>query len=256
MAHAALTTLGTSQFDSTIFYIILLVINLGCLTFIFAYYKEMGQLVDYNNDLTRDGFLYIFAGVIVMLLVSTFFTLPFKTTALYVPMFSSTPLSFNLGTFTWSALYNLGLIANAEETTKLVGHNSIYMYLSSSHPGWSKKRIYGTLTYAGIVGVVSPILFWATLHAYVAYVGLIVWQLVAAAFVSGLILFYVMYKTRSLLAAILTHGLFNLVVLTAAGMGWLAIAYTVTPVMLIPFSLMSLALAAQSWRRQKKLKLK
>jgi len=215
MAHAMLAGMGTAAQTQVLFYAVLLIMNLICLLIIFVNYKEQFQLVDYNESLNRDNFLYVLGGVVGVLVASTLLSRPYGVnSALYVPLFAEAlPLFANLPQIATQILYNFALVANSEETTKLVGHNALYMALVSHFPESEK--------YAKYVSVVVPVGFWSCLHAYVAYVGPMMWQLVAAAFFSGLIIFAVMWKTRSLLAAITVHGLYNVIVMTASTLGLL-----------------------------------
>jgi len=241
VAHA---WLSANKDQTIVFYVALLLINLICLGFIYMYYKEQGQLVDYNDDMSRDSFLYILGGVVGMLMISIIVTAPWRTSSIYVPLFAI-EISTEVQTVVFAALYNFALVSNSEETTKLVMHNAIYMYLDS-FPRLQKKQG-ATKT----VAVVVPIGFWAGLHAYIAYIGVLQWPLVASAFFSGLVLFAVLYKNQSLLAAIFTHGLFNVIVLVAAGMNWLSLAYMLTPILLLPMAIFNLALILITLKRKK-----
>lgn len=257
VAHAWLSSINTAEYQNNVFYVGLLLCNLLCLLFIYTYYREDGQLVDYNNDMTVESYIYIIAAIVIMFMVSAVFTAPYKTTAIYVPTFATTSfaLSFNFSAFSYAALYNIALVANAEETTKLVGHNALYMYLNGS--GRNRRERYITfhnykISLVKFVAIVVPIAFWACLHAYIAYVGSLLWPLVLSAFVSGIVLYYVMHKNCSVLAAIITHGIFNLIVVTFAGMGWLSVAYTVAPgflTVMVAFNVVCLVLGVISRKR-------
>ncbi|MDH5689925.1 MAG: CPBP family intramembrane metalloprotease [Candidatus Bathyarchaeota archaeon] len=219
-AHALLSTSGTPMRDEVIFYLVLLLMNFMSLILIRQHYQEQGQLLDYNENLTDKALSYILLGTTGVFFFSVIISRPWTSSVIHVPTFAVTLSTFNLESFCFALLYNFGLIANAEETTKLVGHNTIYMYLQSQwHAKWAEREKWAK----GIAATV-PVLFWASLHAYIAYIGPILWQLVLAAFVAGLIMFYVIWKTMSLLAAIAVHGLYNVIVLTAYGMGLLTVA--------------------------------
>jgi len=96
-------------------------------------------------------------------------------------------------------LYNFVLVAPAEENVKLMGMLALY------------RKTQNELLSVGL-----PVGVWAALHAYHAYLGEVMPILVASAFLSGLILFAVLKYTQSLENAIISHGLYNsLVVLTS-----------------------------------------
>jgi len=240
VAHAALSTQGTSEYSVVIFYVIILAMNLIALILLYLY-GDIKQFVEYNENMAPSAFVWVLGGLIAVFFVAVIITSQYKTTSIFVPNFTISGIAaVGLTSIMWSVLYNVGLVANAEETTKLVGINAIYMYLNDNFEGLGETTIK-----AIAVGV--PVGFWALLHAYVAYVGPLMWPLVASAFVAGIILFVVMYKTRSLLAAILVHGLYNALVLAGTSMGWLNLSQSntmlmVQPVYLVGLQVMSLTL--------------
>jgi len=233
VAHAALSTQGTSEYSVVIFYVIILAMNLIALILLYLY-GDIKQFVEYNENMMPSAFVWILGGLIAVFFVAAIITSQYKTTSIFVPNFTISGIAaVGLTSIMWSVLYNVGLVANAEETTKLVGINAIYMYLNDNFEGLGETTIK-----AIAVGV--PVGFWALLHAYVAYVGPLMWPLVASAFVAGIILFVVMYKTRSLLAAILVHGLYNVLVLAGTSMGWLNLSQSNTMLMVQPVYLVGL----------------
>jgi len=238
VAHAALSTQGTGQYSVVIFYVIILVMNLVALILIYMYHGEQGQLVDYNENMTPTSFVWILGGLIAVFFVAVVITSQFRTTSIFVPNFTINGITaIGATSLMWSVLYNVGLVANAEETTKLVGINSVFMYLNNNFEWMGETAIK-----AVAVGV--PVGFWAVLHAYVAYVGPLLWPLVASAFAAGLILFVVLYKTKSLLAAILVHGCYNVLVLTGASMGWINESQANNTLMVQPIYLIGLQVIA------------
>jgi len=241
IGHALLSTANTAEQTQVFFYALLLVMNFVCLILIHLYYKEGGQLVDYNENLTERSLIFILIGVLGVFVCCAIITSAWTSSVIYVPTFAF-QIAVDLPAFTTVVLYNIALIANSEETTKLVGHNALYMYLMNHFPK-KKKEV-------EFVSAVLPIGFWATLHAYIAYVGPILWQLVAAAFVAGLIIFAVMWKTKSLLAAITTHGLYNIIVLSAAGLGWMELA--VSPQLLLGMAIVNLILLSITYWSHRK----
>ena len=95
-------------------------------------------------------------------------------------------------------LYNFVLVAPAEENIKLVTTLAL----------WRKFK-------NEFLAIGLPIGVWATLHAYQSYLGALMPVLVVSAFVSGLVLFAVLKYTNSLENAILSHGLYNSLVVVA-----------------------------------------
>jgi hypothetical protein len=199
-----------------IFYTILLSLNWIALILIFMHYQDTRNLVNYVENLSSKDGIMILLAIIGVFVFAAVISRPWTTTAIYVPTFAQINLDFvhfDITLFIMTVLTNFALVANSEETTKLVGHNALYLYLASRYPENDKYNKWAS--------VLAPISFWSVLHAYVAYVGPLVWQLVLAAWAAGMIIFAVLYKTQSLLAAVTVHGTYNVIVITATGMGWL-----------------------------------
>lgn len=233
VAHAALSTQGTSEWPIVLFYVIILVMNLVTLILIYMYTGKEGQLVDYNENMTPSSYVWVLGGLIGVFFVALVITSQFKASSIFVPSFSTVVDTAGVTSLMWSVLYNIGLVANAEETTKLVGINAIYMYLEDNFD-WIGE------TAMKVIAVTIPIGFWAVLHAYVAYVGPLMWPLVASAFAAGIVIFIVMYKTKSLLAAILVHGCYNVLVLSGSAMGWFNVSQSNTVLTIEPVYLISM----------------
>jgi hypothetical protein len=246
-AHAWLQAAasGNSAMQTqVIFYTILLSLNWIALILIFMHYKDTRNLVNYVENLSGKDGITILLAIIGVFVFAAIISRPWTTTAIYVPTFAQIDLDFvhfDFTIFIMTVLTNFALVANSEETTKLIGHNALYLYLSSRYPEYDK--------YDKWASVLAPVTFWSTLHAYVAYVGPLVWQLVLAAWVAGLIIFAVLWKTQSLLAAVTVHGTYNVIVITATGMGWLML----TPGALtfyIGYAVFNLALVLLTWKKK------
>jgi hypothetical protein len=230
-----------------IFYTILLALNWISLILIYVMYKGTRNLVNYMENLTHSAFLYILVAIVGVFIFAAVISRPWKTTAIYVPSFAQINLSFtnfDFGVFIMAILTNFALVANSEETTKLIGHNALYLYLMSKYPE-SPKMATG-------LSVLAPITFWSLLHAYIAYTGPLIWQLVLAAWVAGMIIFAVLWKTQSLLAAITVHGSYNVIVVTATGMGWLMLS---PPALIfwVAYAMFNLTLMVMALRRRTRL---
>jgi membrane protease YdiL (CAAX protease family) len=72
---------------------------------------------------------------------------------------------------------------------------------------------------AKYVAVVAPIAGWALLHTFdnPAYQTQYMLVFVSSAFLAGLLMYYAMSKTKSLLAAMLIHAGYNIVILYLMG---------------------------------------
>jgi len=193
----------------TQFYVSLFTISLlGIFGFKFYYAEETDKFLSFGEDLDGFGFVLILLGVIGCLFISSFLISNFvgqNLTSIVVP----TPkMALQVGAIAlppfWSdVLFTLTLVAPAEECSKLVTTLGFYVWL---------KDVLGKSA-AGVLAIVVPIATWAALHMYVSYHGQYMLVYAGSAFVSGLLIFYVMKKTRSLLAAILVHSFFNVVIL-------------------------------------------
>lgn len=234
-AHTLLLSVGTEQYLQTLFYLVLLLLNVMCLVLLEVFMKGRDwRFFNYLQNLNQEAVLWIMIGVLGVY-VSAVLIQNLVSSAIYIPKVVSLAISgVTLGHVASIFLYNVCLVANAEETTKLVAHQTIYLYLHDRLPEkWLNSKLDEGIS------VTLPIGFWATLHAYVAYVGNIMPQLVVSAFIGGLIIFAVMWKTKSLVAAILVHGIYNTAVLLAISFGWVM---AILPIFLIPIACLNLIL--------------
>ncbi len=194
------------DYPNTYFYLGLLTIFLILLIWLRMYHKESDQLLDYDENLNFEKLMYIAIGIIGVYLTASFIVSKFAKSSIYIP-YQGMDVTY-IGGFQLSGVWNdilfqLVLVAPSEELCKLVLHLALYMKLR----GAFSKPVAKTAS----VGI--PIFFWAMLHAYRAYTGPNMGVLILSAFIGGLIIFYIMYKTRSLLSAILVHGGYNSIVL-------------------------------------------
>ena len=191
-------------YPDTPFYVGMFVIFLVMLVLLRQYHKEheYERLLDYDENLHFDSFIWIALGVAGAYIVSSVIVSQYTKSVIWVPTHN---LELGLGSlllsgFWGDVLYQLVLVAPAEELCKLSLHLAFYMKL---------KGAFSDLP-ARAVSIAAPIFFWSLLHVYA-------WEmhhefmlyLMVAAFVGGLIFFAVMYKTKSVLAAILTHAAYN-----------------------------------------------
>jgi membrane protease YdiL (CAAX protease family) len=199
------------QFDTALFTVSFVVL----LAFKF-YYKDSSMLLDWDENLNMDALVYIVLGVIGSLALSTFLITQFVrsatwTSSIYVPI---THLGLTVG-FTvipkfWSdVLFTITLVVTAEETSKLVTALGLYVWL---------KDLIGK-TFAKIIAIAAPLLGWALLHTFEnpAYQTQYWFVLVSTAVGAGLLMYYAMMKTKSLLSAMLIHAAYNVVLLVLGG---------------------------------------
>ena len=194
------------DYPNTYFYLGLLTIFLILLIWLRIYYKERDQLLDYDENLNFEKLIYIAIGIAGVYLTASFIISKFAKSSIYIP-YQGMDVTY-IGGFQLSGIWNdilfqLVLVAPSEELCKLVLHLAFYMKLREA---FSKSVAKGAS-----IGI--PIFFWAMLHAYRAYTGPNMGVLILSALIGGLIIFYIMYKTRSLLSAILVHAGYNSLVL-------------------------------------------
>lgn len=194
------------DYPNTYFYLGLLTIFLILLIWLRLYYKETKQLLDYDENLNFEKLVYVAVGIVGVFLSASILVRKFVKSSIYIP-YQGLDVTY-VGGFQLSGIWNdilfqLVLVAPSEELCKLVLHLALYMKLRGAFSSQVAK--------GASIGI--PIFFWAMLHAYRAYTGPNMGVLIFSAFVGGLIIFYVMYKTKSLLSAILVHGGYNSLVL-------------------------------------------
>jgi len=194
------------DYPNTYFYLGLLTIFLILLIWLRIYHRETGQLLDYDENLNFEKLTYVALGTVGVYFVASLLVSEFAKTSIYIP-YQGLDVAY-VGGFQLSGVWNdilfqLVLVAPSEELCKLVLHLALYM----------KLRDIFSQTFAKGASIGVPIFFWGMLHAYRAYTGPNMPVLILSALVGGLIIFYVMYKTKSLLSAILVHGGYNSLVL-------------------------------------------
>jgi len=211
-AFSALPIAGfmLANFPNTQFDVSLLVVSLIVLLWFQQYYKETHQLLVYDENLHSMSLVYVVLGVIASLAIATYLTSAYlqqTVSSIYVP---TTKMSLSIGTTIlpafWSdVLFTLTLVAPAEECSKLVSSLGFYVWLKDKIGDWLAK----------VIAIVVPIGMWALLHTYQnpQYMGEYMMVFVGTAFIAGLVIEYIMMKTKSLLAAILCHALYNCVLL-------------------------------------------
>ena len=127
MAHFLLESVETPQFFSVVVvYALIWMASLILLIWIRQYYREISWL-DYDENLRRSHIHLIMLGVAAIYVVEAVVSSPFG--GIYVPHI----LQFATATgIAASVLFNIVLIANAEEKMKLAGHLALYEYLKNN----------------------------------------------------------------------------------------------------------------------------
>lgn len=197
-------------FPDTAFYLSLLVVSLIVLVMFKVWHKDSVSFIEFDQNLHGFSLVLILGGVIGCLGIASFLVTSYThqtMSTIYVP---TTRMGLSVGDLVlpqfWSdVLFTLTLVAPAEETAKLVTTVAAY--------GWLKDKIGSA--FSKLIAIATPIAAWALLHTYrnPSYMGSYMFIMVATAFIAGLVIYFVMYKTKSLLAAYLTHAIYNLVIL-------------------------------------------
>lgn len=198
--HYLLLTFDTPMFATTLFYIVMWIVSTVMLIWMRIYYGETKWL-DYDEDPTREHFTSWLGGLVGVVgaaaVVPRIIEQAFAS-VIYVPspkrMLAATPL--DLWSLMSDVLFNICLVALAEETMKTASHIALY---NSTKNEW--------------ISILIPVGIWAVLHGYTAYTGPLQFPLIAAAFAAGLVIFFLEKHTRSLLAATLLHGTYNSIIL-------------------------------------------
>lgn len=196
--HYLLKTKGTAAETTTWFYVLVWMISLIMLLWIQVYCGRPDGTLDYDENLSRKHVAWLVGGVVAVVLTSSLLVSGVARNALYVPQLN-VETSSSLTVMLDSVLYNFVLVAPAEETMKVMGIMALYHKTRNE-----------------ALSVVTSIGVWATLHGYFAYVGAFMPLLTACAFISGIILYYVMKQTGSILNAIIAHAVYNGIVILSS----------------------------------------
>jgi membrane protease YdiL (CAAX protease family) len=195
------------KYPFTDFYLPMFALGLVVLFGLRHYYQEPDQLVDYDENLDFTSLLYIGAGALGMCVLGGILYRSFSQSMLFIPM---NKLSFTFGQlslngFVSDVLFTIVCVATAEEVLKLDVHLASYIWLKE-HFGIGMAKIVST-------GV--PIVTWAVLHAYqnADLYGSNLTLAISSIALCGVIIFMVMKWRKSLLAAILVHALYNILIL-------------------------------------------
>ena len=197
--------LQQEAYPETPFYASMLVVFLLLLVWMKTYFNDSthARLVDFDENLHPEAIIWIAGGIVGTYLVAAVLTRAFTSSALFVPshMAELSYFGFQMSPMWNDILFQLTLVAPAEELSKLVVMLAIYLRMKGAF-GESMSRL---------VALLVPISFWSLMHVYRNPE----WSMVTivAAVCAGLIMYGVMYKTKNLLGAILTHAGYNIIVI-------------------------------------------
>lgn len=202
-AGVPIVSFWLQDYPDTPFFSGMLVIFLVVLLWMRQYHKESehSRLLDYDENLNFESFMWVGIGAIGVYIASSFIVNQYTSSVIWVPMHN---VELGVGGFQisgfWSdILFQLVLVAAAEELCKLSLHLAFYMKLKESFSDFTSRA----------VSIAAPIAFWALLHVYAWQIYANMTFLLLSAFIAGLIIFWVMYKTKSVMAAILVHFAYN-----------------------------------------------
>jgi len=244
--HYSTKTQGTIYEGMVEFFLYIWLASFISLIAIKMYAKEKKEVMDIDENLQIWHLDYIFAGLLAVEMIAVLFSMiavqaQSIVQAMYVPVLSAVaPLTFQ---FYDDILFNIGLVATAEELSKAVMTRLFYMRLSDSSSG----RAFSVLV---------PIAFWSLLHGYQAYVSLgevVMYVMIAGAFCAGLVMYWVWKETQNILAAIIVHGFHNSIVIVSPLLRDPAISGSLTNVVLVVVAVGIIGvLVARNWSKIRK----
>jgi len=205
IVHFFLSTQGTSLATATTIYAIMWLMSLVILAMLRVYGGRSGQegdLVDYDENVGRAHLPWLIGSVAVIAIIgglaAAAVSRGITVGLLYVPRPSLAQAQGLFGTASVldDVLYNFFLVAQAEESVKLMAILTLY------------RKTRNELVSTGL-----PIGIWAIFHAYMAYVGQGMDMFLIAAFVSGIVLYIILRQTKSLLNAVIAHGIYDTIVI-------------------------------------------
>jgi membrane protease YdiL (CAAX protease family) len=212
VAHSLLLTSGTPWETVSWFYIVMWLASMVILILCRLFYHDVDQF-EYWKPLSQSKLFYVLGGFLAVLFVSSILLRAFtkSSASIWVPQ---PQMALAIGTLSLSSIMNdlffqVALVCNSEET----------LILAFSQIVRKKVATTSYFKYAVPIAIGIPRAGWALLHAYVSYTGALMPILVLSAFISGVIMSYAFYKTKSFMVALLIHFGFNgaIVILNAIG---------------------------------------
>jgi membrane protease YdiL (CAAX protease family) len=205
IVHFLLKTSGTSLEIVTQIYALMWVMSLLILMMLRVYGGSTGQVgdaVDYDENIQRSHLGWLIGTIAVIAIVNGLAAsaaaqgVQLSSWAIHLSSAQVSGTFSNTATVLDDILYNFFLVAQAEETVKVMATLALYrktrnLWLSAALP----------------IGV------WAAFHGYLAYTGGSMDLFIISAFISGVILFVILLKTKSLINAVVAHGAWDCIVL-------------------------------------------
>jgi len=194
------------NYPDTEFFLTLTVLSLFIIVLLKHYHKDREFPFDFDENLTAEKWGWIILCAIVIYGINYTFSnviVAAGFTFITVPV-SAQPMSFvslQFPTYVNDMLFNITLVAPGEELCKLVTITVLFLF--SANYRWISKK--GRLYFS----VALPVGFWAVLHTYGSPQFVEHPLFVLPAFLSGVVLVWLLHKTQSILAAILSHGFHN-----------------------------------------------
>lgn len=199
--HYWTKTQGTSEQASVEFFVIIWLVSFVIAVAMKTWEPRnvVREAVDFDENIQRTSFNYVVIGLVaieVLMVVFGFIAeIMGAFTAIYVPqprLLLTTLTKYD------DILFNITLVATSEETMKVVSIKALY----------AKLHMY---PYGREISILVPIVFWGILHGYQSYLymGAAMWFMIVAAIAAGLVFYWLLDKTKSIIPPIMAHGIHN-----------------------------------------------
>ena len=181
----------------------------------------------YYENLKPLGLMLAVGGSIGMVFISMFFTSILGMNVFSMQLLTVAGANSIITSFLSDSLFTVALVATGEELIKLAGYSEL------------KARKYRVLA------ILVPVGLWAAYHGIQAYGNL--WMIVPA-FINGILLIGLLEATKSFLAPIIAHGLYNSAILfiqymgSSASLPWIPATFEYTDALLVILAVLWVAL--------------
>jgi len=191
MTYFVLKTFG----DPALFSVTITFLVMAAVSMIAALYGEFAGfgLRQYHQDLSRMGLLFTLGAVVGMIVVSSLFVQLWRSVLYYPTVFavlaSIGGTSSVFTSFLGEMVYQFTAVATGEECLKFCAYSTLKNHYRST-----------------VLAVAVAVGFWAGFHALQAYKDVFY---VIPAFACGIILIWLLETTRSIIAPVIAHGVYN-----------------------------------------------